>query len=114
VVAWVAHSSKPEPHARDVPVGQPTHPDGRVVPAVPDPRPDPLAEFDVLPIAATDDVVLHRVPGDGWFPVGVHPLSGALALATAADVELEEPDPAWPGVTPAPGCAPMIYAAKPR
>ena len=37
---------------------------------------DPLAEFAVLPMASTDEVEFHRVPGSGWFPVGAHPLPG--------------------------------------
>ena len=77
-------------------------------------RPDPLAEFGVLPMASAEEVVLHRVPGDGRLPVGAHPLAGALALATAAEVELDDPDEAWPNLTAAPGSAPMIFAAKPR
>ena len=76
--------------------------------------PDPLAEFAVLPIASGDDVVLNRVPGDGWLPVGADPLPGTLALATAAEVTVEDADGVWPHVAPEPGYAPMIFAAKPR
>jgi hypothetical protein len=75
---------------------------------------DPLAEFAVLPMASADEVVLHRVPGDGWLPVGIHPLPDLLSLANAEDVELDDPDAMWTNVTPAPGYAPMIFAAKPR
>jgi hypothetical protein len=65
-------------------------------------------------MAGDDDVVLHRVPGDGWLPVGEHPLPGMLALATASEVELDDPDEVWPSVTQSPKDAPMIFAAKPR
>jgi hypothetical protein len=85
-----------------------------VAPPPHEPEPDPLAGFTVLPMAAPEDVVLLRVPGDGWLPVGAHPLPGELALATPEDVELDDPNPAWPSVTPAPGYAPMVFAAKPR
>lgn len=114
-VVWAGfalNSPQPQPkpdapdvaEVRPVPVAPPPH----------DAPPDPLAGFAVLPMAGPDDVVLHRVPGDGWLPVGEHPLPGALSLATADDVELDDPDPAWPSVTPAPGFAPMIFAVKPR
>ena len=86
-------------------------------PAAPAPhgaRSDSLAEFDVLAMASAEEVILHRVPGDGWLPVGAHPLAGALSLASAAEVELDDPDEAWPNLTAAPGFAPMIFAAKPR
>jgi hypothetical protein len=85
-----------------------------VAPVPHDGAPDPLAEFAVLPLAGDDQVVFLRVPGEGWFPVGTPPLAGSLDLAGADDVELEQPDPAWPQMTPAPGSAPMIFAAKPR
>jgi hypothetical protein len=79
-----------------------------------DAKSDPLAEFAVLPMATDDEVVLHRVPGDGMLPVGNHPLQGALSLATTDDVELDDPNPAWPSMTISPGSLPMIFAAKPR
>ena len=86
----------------------------RAAPAPPGTQPDPLAEFAVLPRAGDDDVVLLRVPGDGWLPVGAHPLPGELALATADEVELDDPDEVWTNVTKSPADAPMIFAAKPR
>src|SRR5687767_13413378 len=98
-VAWVVFSNPPvpPPGARDV-VEAPKAP---VAPA-PDTQPDPLAEFAVLPMAGDGDVVLHRVPGAGWLPVGEHPLPGLLALATADEVELDDPDEVWPSVTTSP------------
>lgn len=86
----------------------------QAAPAPHDTQPDPLAEFAVLPMAGDDDVVLLRVPGDGWLPVGAHPLPGELALATADEVELDDPDEVWANVTQSPKDAPMIFAAKPR
>ena len=112
VVAWLVFGQTPVP-----PPGEPDvveAPKVPVAPAPPDARPDPLAEFAVLPMAGDDDVVLHRVPGDGWLPVGAHPLPGELALATADEVELDDPDEVWPNVTQSPKDAPMIFAAKPR
>lgn len=88
--------------------------ESRPVPPAPDVQPDPLAEFAVLPIAAADEVDLRRVPGSGVLPVGADPLPDVLVLATAREVELDDPDSAWPVVAPAPGDAPMIFAAKPR
>src|SRR5262245_57184413 len=77
VVAWVAfsHTPVPEPKAPEMAETVP------IAPAPHDAQPDPLAEFAVLPMASADEVVLHRVPGDGWFPIGAHPLPGMLALA---------------------------------
>jgi hypothetical protein len=83
---------------------------------------DPLAGFAVLPMATDADVSLDRVPEfpAGWLPVGRHPLSGVMVLATEEEVLLAEvaPSPAWPTggpkMTTAPGDAPMIFAAKPR
>ncbi len=75
---------------------------------------DPLAEFVVLPMATAEEVVLHRIPGDGWFPVGTESLPDSISLATSNEVKLEATHPAWPSVTVAPDAAPMIFAAKPR
>ncbi len=108
VVAWVAVRVPP---AVDAPEVVETRP---LAPAPHDATPDPLAEFAVLPMASDDEVVLHRVPGDGWLPVGTPLLPGELALATASEVELDDPDPAWPAMTKTPADAPMIFAAKPR
>lgn len=108
VVAWVAFgllTPKP-PTAPEV-----VH-EKLVTPEVP--PPDPLADFDVLPMASAEEVVLHRVPGDGWLPVGAHPLPGEIVLATSVEVALDDPNPAWPTVAPTPGHAPMVFAAKPR
>jgi hypothetical protein len=119
-VAWVAIAVAPRPQQRtgpDVPEvaeAKPKPTPLEIAPLPHEPQPDPLADFAVLPMATTDEVVLNRVPGDGWLPVGIHPLSGSLSLATADDVELDDPNPAWPSVTPAPGDAPMIFATKPR
>jgi hypothetical protein len=111
-VSVVPPARTPDPPARE---GTPAAPAGVAVAPYPhEPEPDVLADFAVLPMAAADEVVLHRVPGDGWLPVGTDPLPGPLELATAAEVELDRPDPAWPRVTPAPGSAPMIFATKPR
>ena len=116
-VAWVVfapHAPQPESRAPDVAETKPVIPSVPVAPLPHEPQSDPLVEFAVLPIAAADEVVLYRVPGDGWLPVGVHPLPGALSLATSDDVEMDDPNPAWPSVSPAHGYAPMIFAAKPR
>lgn len=75
---------------------------------------DPLAEFAVLPMASADEVVLHRVPGDGWLPVGKTPLPDSISFATSDDVEVEDSNPSWPNVTLSPSDVPMIFAAKPR
>jgi hypothetical protein len=115
-VVWLAfgRSTAPKtPQPPEMAKAQPA-PVTPVAPAPHEPAPDPLAAFAVLPMASDDDVVLHRVPGDGWLPVGEHPLPGLLSLATSADVELDDPDATWPNVSPAPGYAPMIFAAKPR
>jgi hypothetical protein len=117
-VAWVAvalDAPRPDPRVREVADVRPTPAaEVSVAPLPHEPAPDPLAEFPVLPVATAVDVVLYRVPGAGMLPVGEHPLPGELALATPEDVELEDPNPAWPSVMPAPGYAPMIFAAKPR
>ena len=114
MVAWAAFnlSAPPNknPHAPEVAKAKATP----VAPAPHEVHPDPLAEFAVLPMASAEEVVLHRVPGDGLLPVGAHPLAGAISLATVAEVELDDPDEAWPNLTAAPGSAPMIFAAKPR
>ena len=109
-VAWVVFSlpvPQKTPQAPEVAEVKPP-------PSPPPVAPDPLAEFAVLPMASAEEVVLHRVPGDGWLPVGTHPLAGAVSLATSDEVELDDPEAAWPNVTAAPGFAPMIFAAKPR
>jgi hypothetical protein len=114
--AWVAvhftaPRENPQPQER-VKAGPAPSPQSQ--PVADEVTPDPLAGFAVLPMASADDVVLHRVPGDGWLPVGDHPLAGGVSLATADDVRLDDPDESWPDVAPAPGFAPMIFAAKPR
>lgn len=81
---------------------------------------DPLAAFAVLPIASDSDVILHRVPefSAGWLPVGQHPVSGVLTLATEEEIQLGEvaPHSAWPmgdlKMTTAPGDAPLIFITK--
>jgi hypothetical protein len=91
----------------------------RMVVAAP---PTLLDGMAVLPMASDDDVILERVPdtGTGWLPVGRHPFSGLMVLASAEEVQLEEvePSPVWPvggpKMTTAPGDAPMIFAAKLR
>lgn len=106
VVAWLVLNQPPAP--------PPNAPDVARAEPVPPPV-DPLAEWDVLPIAAAEEVVLRRVPGDGWLPVGAHPLDGELTLATADEVALDDPNPEWPtAVVPSPKHAPMIFATKPR
>jgi hypothetical protein len=114
VGAWVARDRPAPPAPPELAEAGPLVCAPPVAPVPHEARPDPLAEYAVLPMASASDVVLHRVPGDGWLPIGEHPLSGAVALATADDVELDDPEAAWPNVTPAPGFAPMIFAAKPR
>lgn len=112
-VVWVAvalNAPQREPNAPEVAEVKPLP----VAPLPHEPQPDPLAEFAVLPMATADEVVLHRVPGNGWLPVGEHPLPGTLSLATPDEVELDDPDAVWTNVTPAPGYAPMIFATKPR
>ena len=114
VVAWIAFGGAArQPDAPDVAGAKPA-PTVPIAPPPHDAQPDPLAEFAVLPMASSDEVVLHRVPGNGWFPIGAHPLPGMLALATADEVELDDPDEVWPNVTTSPDRAPMIFAAKPR
>ena len=116
-VAWVAFNTNllrdnsQSPDVVEIRPGKPVE----VAPPPHEARPDPLAEFAVLPMAGDDDVVFHRVPGgDGWFPVGVHPLAGVISLATADEVQLDDPDLVWPHVVLSPGDAPMIFATKPR
>ena len=90
--------------------------------AVEGPADDPLAGYAVLPVAADDDVEVHRVAGAevGWLPVGAHPLPERFVLAAAGDIELEAVTPAgvWPPggpqITPQAGDAPMLFAAPPR
>jgi hypothetical protein len=114
VVAWTAFGEPVrQPDAPGVAEIEPV-PKVPVAPAPHEAQPDPLAEFAVLPMASSDEVVLHRVPGDGWLPVGAHPLPGVLALATSSEVELDDPEEAWPNATTAPDRVPMIFAAKPR
>ncbi|QJW93330.1 hypothetical protein FTUN_0836 [Frigoriglobus tundricola] len=118
-VAWavLVPASPPAP-----PVNQPgpevvevaPPPKAPVAPLPHESAPDPLAEFAVLPVAHADEVVLSRVPGDGWLPVGADPLPGTLPLATVADVRVEDAEATFPKVAPAPGYAPMIFAIKPR
>ena len=76
---------------------------------------DPLAEYEVLPLAT--DVDIERAVGNSHdFLLGHEP----LALAGEDDIQLEEaePHPAWPGGSPkmttAPGDVPMIFAARLR
>jgi hypothetical protein len=113
-LAWVAFrlAAPDAPAPERVQSPPPPAPEVAVAPAPHEA--DPLAEFAVLPVASADDVVLHRVPGDGWLPVGADPLPGSLSLASADDVELDEPNPAWPSTTVEPRGVPMIFAAKPR
>jgi hypothetical protein len=113
-VAWAAITLN-SPKVQNTPAG-PAQAPGADVAAAPPHRPDheAIAEFAVLPMAADDDVILHRVPGDGMLPVGRHPLEGAISLAGAQDVDLDDANRAWPSVTPAPGDIPMIFATKPR
>ncbi|MBP3957058.1 hypothetical protein J8F10_17460 [Gemmata sp. G18] len=108
-LAWVAWNPAlvEKPELVDV---RPAHPSAPEAPHVP----DPLADFAVLPMATAEEVDFHRVPGSGWFPVGTDPLPNVLKLATTDEVELDDPNPAWPQVTPSPGDAPIIFAAKPR
>ena len=49
-----------------------------LAPPVEDAPADPLAGYAVLPLAAEDEVEVHRVaePGAGWLPVGANPLTG--------------------------------------
>jgi hypothetical protein len=115
-LAWVAvHLPAPKnPQPERVQAPHAPAPEVALAPAPHEANSDPLAEYDVLPMAKVEEVVLHRVPGDGWLPVGADPLPGALSLATSGEVELDDPNPAWPSVTVAPGAVPMIFAAKPR
>lgn len=118
-VAWVginlhAPKNSQAPDMSEVKPAPQTQPEVAIAPVPHEAQSDPLAEFAVLPMATNDEVVLHRVPGDGWLPVGHDPLPGAISLASSDDVELEDPNPAWPRVTIAPGAVPMIFATKPR
>lgn len=116
-IAWIALTlpTAKNPQVPEVVKGK-SQPPVEVVVA-PHPREaisDPLADYPVLPMATNDEVVLHRVPGDGILPVGSDPLPSVLLFATHNDVELDDPNPAWPRVTVSSGFAPMIFAAKPR
>ncbi len=88
----------------------------REIPSAPaSTQPEEHPETTVLPIATDDDVVLHRVPGDGWLPVGRDLLPVVIVLATPEEVKIDETlSGAWPHVVPGPDAAPMIFAAKPR
>ena len=114
-VGWVAFQVA-APTITPLPevVQKPAPPHTPVAPAPHEPQDDPLAGFAVLPMATADDVVLHRVPGDGWLPVGAELLPDSLSLATTDEVKLDVPAQNWLGVSPSPGDAPMIFAAKPR
>lgn len=72
-------------------------------------QPDPLAEFDVLPIVSSEEVVLYRVPGAGALPVGAPPLAGELVLASVEDVEFTAPRDLWPQALTGAGDAPMLF-----
>ncbi|MCS6864342.1 MAG: hypothetical protein RMJ56_04125 [Gemmataceae bacterium] len=84
-------------------------------PSLPNPTTtDELGEMAILPIATEDEVVLHRVPGDGWLPIGRDLLPALIVLAGPDEVEMNDTPTAWPPVVTAPDAAPMIFAAKPR
>jgi hypothetical protein len=53
---------------------------------------DPLAVYDVLPIATPDDVMVHVVKGRGVeFATMEHPLPGVMPVAEAGDVVMKQP-----------------------
>jgi hypothetical protein len=122
-VAWFAFVVSRPPAATTPQPEQTASVPGPKVEVAPAPRgvtkPDLLAEFAVLEMASDDDVILERVPDtrNGWLPIGRHPLSESLALATIDEVNLPEVDlsPIWPLSVPTvatpPGHAPMIFAA---
>jgi len=115
-VAWVAFNMLVPKNLPQLPEVAEIHP--KPLPIAPPPReasPDPLADLAVLSMAGDDDVVFERVPGgEGWFPVGIHPLPDIVSLATTDQVELDDPNEMWAPVTISPGDAPMIFATKPR
>ena len=52
---------------------------------------DPLAEYEVLPIATSDDVMVSVVRGDGIDFASIdHPIPPVMPLATAGDLTVEQ------------------------
>jgi hypothetical protein len=123
--AWLAQGSRPLPKAGDPP-GTEIATQPRVVPEalVVAPRavnPDPLAEFAVLPMANSRDVLVDTAAGRTLeaLPVADHPLPGDLPLAAPGDVRIgamgRRPDGTFPPLPWVSGTAsepPLIYAAR--
>ena len=90
---------------------------GTVPPPPPEPvepRPaDPLAGYDVLPIATADDVMVHSVRGsDVGFASIDHPIPETMPLATSADVSVHRGPTAGALSCPEPGDMP-VYVMPP-
>jgi hypothetical protein len=103
---YLANRNQPKP---------PTDEFVQQAPPVVAPEPDPLAEFDVLPIATESDVMVSVVRGDRspGFVACNHPVPEALELATAEDLEVvprKEMHPAtgWELSQPEPSTSPLL------
>jgi len=85
---------------------------------LPHSAPDPmvlLAEYDVLPIANSMDVMISEVRGN--VPPGLvscdHPIPGTLVLVTADDVVVEDdPESDWNVTRLTPGDSPIMMGTK--
>ena len=85
----------------------------------PIPPEDPLAEFAVLPIAGSSDVMIIAIHGDRspGLVACDHPIPTSLALATADDLEIAPPnlftmnDP-WEVSRPEPSDAPVLMSPR--
>lgn len=122
--AWLALGSRERPKAGDRPgaeIAAPPRAAPEALATAPREVPDPLAEFAVLPMAGTQDVLVDTAAGRTLdaLPVADHPLPGDLPLARPGDVRIEamgrRPDGTFPPLPWVSGTAsepPLIYAAR--
>jgi hypothetical protein len=71
--------------------------------------PDPLAEFDILPIATPNDVMVSALRGEGSIGLVAcdHPLPGVMPLALASEMDVQRVRSGEVSV-PTPGDAPIF------
>lgn len=123
--AWLALGSREVPQPRQRPeteiVANPRLAPESLVVAPREVPADPLAEFAVLPMASSRDVLIETVAGRTLeaLPIADHPLPGDLNLAAPGDVRIEamgrRPDGTFPPLPWMSGTAsesPLIYAAS--